>query len=79
MTPPTSKLPFLNCITDVLLMHVPSGKIKIGGFLGSDTCCRSLKRLKRSKISKQNIWNNHEGHLAATADLSLASFRSNQI
>lgn len=42
MTLPTSKLPFLNCITDVLLIQVPSGKIRIGGFLGSDTCCRSL-------------------------------------
>lgn len=37
MTPPTSKLPFLNCITDVLLMHVPSGKMRIGGFFGFDT------------------------------------------
>lgn len=41
MTPPTSKLPFLNCITDVLLMHVPSGNINIGGLFGSDTCCRN--------------------------------------
>lgn len=41
MTPPTSKLPFLNCMTDVLFMQVPSGKIKIGGFVGSETCWRN--------------------------------------
>lgn len=39
---PTSKLPFLNCITDVLLIHVPSGNMSIGGFLGSDTCFFNL-------------------------------------
>lgn len=43
MTLPTSKLPFLNCITDVLFIHVPSGNTKIGGFSGFDTCSRSLK------------------------------------
>lgn len=41
ITPPTSKLPFLNCITDVLFIQVPSGNMRIGGLLGSDTCCLS--------------------------------------
>ena len=39
----TSKLPFLNCMTDVLLMHVPSGNIRIGSLSGSSTCSLSLK------------------------------------
>lgn len=39
---PTSKLPFLNCITDVLFMQVPSGNIKIGGFFGLLTCSFNL-------------------------------------
>ena len=33
----TSKQPFLNCMTDVLLMQVPSGKIRIGSLFGSST------------------------------------------
>ena len=40
---PTSKLPFLNCMTLVLLMQVPSGKMRIGSFSGSITCSRSLR------------------------------------
>lgn len=41
---PTSKLPFLNCITDVLLMQVPSGNMRIGGLLGFDTCSFNLQK-----------------------------------
>jgi len=38
-----SKLPFLNIMIDVLLMHVPSGKMSIGSFLSS-TCFFSLQQ-----------------------------------
>ena len=39
----TSKLPFLNCMTDVLLIHVPSGNMRIGSLSGSSTCSFSLE------------------------------------
>lgn len=55
-SPPTSKLPFLNCITDVLLMHVPSGKINIGGFFGSETCC--LRRAATADLSLASALSN---------------------
>ena len=48
MIQPTSKLPFLNCITDVLFMHVPSGKISMGGLFGSDTCFLILKHVEQN-------------------------------
>lgn len=41
---PTSKLPFLNCITDVLLMQVPSGNMRIGGLFGFETCSFNLQK-----------------------------------
>lgn len=56
-------------------MQVPSGKIKIGGFLGSDTCCRSLQK----KINLITLIKNENFYLAATAERSLASFLSNQM
>ena len=34
----TSKDPFLNCMTEVLLMQVPSGKMRMGRRWGSSTC-----------------------------------------
>lgn len=34
----TSKAPRLNCITDVLLTHTPSGNIRMGGSVGSAAC-----------------------------------------
>ena len=54
----TSKLPFLNCMTLVLLIQVPSGKIKIGSLFGSSTCSFNLGKhiviLKLKSFSK--IW-----------------------
>ena len=47
----TSKQPFLNCMTDVLLMQVPSGKIRIGSLFGSSTWSRSLKTQVRGQTS----------------------------
>ena len=38
IAPPTSKDPFLNCMMLVLLMQVPSGKMRMGSFSGSRTC-----------------------------------------
>lgn len=32
-----SKEPFLNCMTEVLLMQVPSGKMRMGSLLRSPT------------------------------------------
>lgn len=58
-------------------MHVPSGKIKIGGLFGSLTCCFNLYK---KKIYNENIKNLQKAtNLCATADLSLASALSNQI
>ena len=54
MIPPTSKEPFLNCITLVLLMQVPSGNIKIGSFVGSSTCSFSLNNYFKNKHKKNH-------------------------
>ena len=42
MVPPILKLPFLNIMTEVLLMQVPSGKISMGNFFLSAICSFSL-------------------------------------
>jgi len=45
ITLPTSKLPFLNCITDVLLIHVPSRNTNIDGLIEFDKSSRNLKNV----------------------------------
>ena len=82
----TSKLPFLNCITDVLFMHVPSGNIKIGSLSGSSTCSLNLKSHMDSIWGAEDKlisctyqgWQKHT-YLWATWALSLAFDLSNQI
>ena len=57
MAPPTSNDPFLNCMMLVLLMQVPSGKIRIGSFSGSVTCSCSL--LNTAALSLDSPLSNH--------------------
>ena len=52
----TSKLPFLNCITDVLLIHVPSGNMRIGSLSGSSTCSLSLELKLKCDDSYQRYY-----------------------